>query len=182
MGILTYALVVNAFYQVISRRVMFGKKLADGRRVVGDGTSAFLHLATFPLIGAAYFLLLSAALLFLGGPERDALVIFTTSMAILVAVRVGAYISEPASHDLAKMLPLGLLGVFLVQQEFTTFVDAVEQMLRLVDHAAILAMYFGFVVLMEYGLRIVWSIRQSVAAKRRAKARAEALAAHQSNR
>ncbi len=162
-GILGYALVVNAFYQVISRRIMFGRKLRDGRIVLGDGKHAVAYIATFPLISLAYFLLLSMALLFLGGSERDPLVIFTTSMAILAAVRIAAYVSEPASHDLAKMLPLGLLGVFLVQQEFTSFVAALRQMFTIVDHFAVVAVYFGFVVFLEFGLRLAWAIKRAVA-------------------
>ncbi len=155
-GILGYALVVNVFYQIISRRIMFGAVRRHGEMRVKGPMGGFAYLLVFPFISFAFFLLLSLSLLFLGGENQDPAVTFTLAMAVVLAVRVAAYFSEPTSHDVAKMLPLGLLGVILVRAEFINVLDSIERMTSIVEHVGLVAVYFGVVVVVEYVLRIIW--------------------------
>lgn len=155
-GILFYGLVVNFFYQLISKRIMFGgTDTAAGRRV-GGPLGGFVYLLMFPLVSFVFFLLLSMALLFLGGEEQNAQLTLTLGMAVVLAVRVAAYFSESTSHDVAKMLPLGLLGVMLVRAEILQLGEAVRQLGDIFDEADLVLLYFGIVVVVEYILRSVW--------------------------
>lgn len=160
-GILVYALLVNFFYQRLDKRVMFGKAGPDGKVRVGGPGRGFIYLIFFPFFSLLYFLLLSAALLFLGGQDQSPIHVFTLAMAIVLAVRVAAYFSESAAHDLAKMLPLGLLGVVLVTSKVLDLVSSVEKMLEIFDHLDVVAVYFGIVVIAEYLLRTIYLIGQS---------------------
>jgi len=160
-GILIYALIVNAFYQVISQRVMFSAKTVDGKRHVGGPGRGFLYLALFPVISLSFFLVISAALLFLGGSEKTPQEVFTLSMAIVAAIRVAAYFSEATSHDVAKMLPLGLLGVFLVNTDFSGLEQSFENMFTILDNLDLVAIFFAIVVFLEYTLRLLYVITQS---------------------
>ncbi len=157
-GILVYALLVNFFYQIISKRVMFGGTSVDGEVRVGGPLHGFLYLIMFPAFSFAFFLLLSVALIFLGPNDQDSRLIFTLAMAVVLAVRVAAYLSEATSHDVAKMLPLGLLGVVLVTAELGNFRDSVQRLGEMWDHIGLVALYFGIVVVTEYMLRSVWLI------------------------
>jgi len=152
-GILAYALIVNTFYQVISKRVMFAGKTVDGEVRVGGPGRGFLYLMLFPLVSFLFFLLLSLSLLFLGGENQTTDQVITLSFAVVAAVRIAAYFSEPTSHDVAKMLPLGLLGVILVQAEFQSLRESVAQLRAFFDHVDLVALYFGVVVVLEYALR-----------------------------
>lgn len=155
-GILGYALIVNTFYQIISKRVMFAGKSVDGELRVGGPGRGFLYLMMFPLVSFAFFLLLSLSLLFLGGENQTPAQVITLSFAVVAAVRIAAYFSEATSHDVAKMLPLGLLGVILVQAQFQSLTESVAQLRSFFDHADLVALYFGVVVVLEYLLRGVY--------------------------
>jgi len=157
-GILVYGLLVNAFYQIISKRVMFARKERNGEVHVGGPGAGFVYLMVFPLFSFLFFILLSAALIFLGGDDgRATTTVFTLAMAIVLAVRVAAYLSEPTSHDIAKMLPLGLLGVFLVDASLVTdYGPAFARLLEIFDHVKLLGVYLLIVVVVEYLLRSVF--------------------------
>lgn len=154
-AILVYALVVNTFYQIISRRVMFGGRRVGGVVRLQGPLHGFLRLLAFPLVSFAFFLVLSMALLFMGDGQSPALTI-TLSMAVVLAVRVAAYVNESTSHDVAKMLPLGLLGVLLVRADAADFARSIRQLEGLVDEAALVGLYFGVVVVVEVVLRSIW--------------------------
>jgi len=164
-----YALVVNAFYQIISKRVMFAGKEESGKIRLGGPGAGFLYLLAFPMVSFAFFLLLSAALLYLGDfAESTGSVenVFTLAMAIVLAVRVSAYFSEATSHDLAKMLPLGLLGVALVRADFTkTFGESLSAITGLLDEWRIVLVYFAIVVIAEYLLRSIYLLSASTRGK-----------------
>jgi FtsH-binding integral membrane protein len=151
VGILAYGLVINLFYQVLSHRVMLGRK--QGKDRVATGARSFAYVIMFPLISFAFFLLLSGALLFLSSGSKSPQTIFTIAMAVVLAVRVAAYFSEATSHDLAKLLPLGLLGVFLVTGEVSTLADSLAQMGEIFRSWQLVLTFFVIVVFAEYLLR-----------------------------
>lgn len=209
LAVLVYALIVNAFYQVISKRRMFADKadvaaeaeiekaMADAKESVAeikaiakegiddeDSRAAaiaaaeesrqavktaeaeikrqkvrghllvreFRALVLVPLVGFLFFLLLSANLVFLGA-ERPPLEIFSLSMAILLAVRLAAYINEPTSHDLAKMLPLALLGFYLIQGDFSGIRAGNEALLELREQWRTIGNFLLLFTLVELVLR-----------------------------
>lgn len=161
-GILVYTLIVNGFYQHLSQRVMFAKEDEEG--VERSGIAGWLSYVTlFPFVSFAFFLLLSIALLFLSEEGQSALEVYTLSMAIVAAVRVAAYVSESASVDLAKLLPLGLLGVFLVRFEFTGLFAAFDQLTRALENLDVLLAFFVVVLVLEYSLRFLRAIWIAIA-------------------
>lgn len=161
LGILAYALVVNAFYQIISRRVMFGGTKVRGKQRLQGPMFGFGQLFLFPLVSFAFFLLLSTALLFLGG-EQSPTLSFTTAMAVVLAVRAAAYINEATSHDVAKMLPLGLLGVILIRADLVDLVASLQRLSALYEEIALVGLYLGVVIVCEYLFRIVWMISRAI--------------------
>ena len=149
-GILVYALLVTGFYKILSRRIMFYSQTRQGRIVPRTA----LYIVTFPFVSFGFFLLLAEALLFMGRPDAEPLHVITIAMAIVLAVRVSAYVNEHASEDLAKTLPLGLLGVFLVTGEFTNVRTSIDKMLQITDHLETIGIFFGILVAVEILLRI----------------------------
>jgi len=157
LGILVYGLVVNFYYQILSHRVMLGRK--QGSRRVSTSGRTFLYLLAFPFISFSFFLILSAALLFLADEGHSPVAIFTTAMAILLAVRIAAYLSESTAHDLAKLLPLGLLGVILVRQDFeTTWSESLGRLRSIWGALDVILFFLLVVVTVEYILRGLWSL------------------------
>ncbi len=214
LAVLVYALIVNGFYQVISKRRMFANKadvkaeediaavmeeakhsaeevkelakadIADPdakaavvdaakdtreavkvaeseiRRQVARGPiwiRELRALVLFPLVGFLFFILLSANLVFIGA-TRPPLEIFSLSMAILLAVRIAAYISEATSHDLAKMLPLALLGFYLVQGDFAGIQHGNEALLELRNQWRVVLQFLLLSTGVEVVLRVIFLI------------------------
>jgi hypothetical protein len=117
VGIALYTLLVFAFYQNISKRNAF-----EFARRPGWGGRLLAVLQTglvFPLMSFLYFAVLALSLFVLAKSETTSL-IFALAMSVVVSVRVTAFLSESASVDLAKMLPLALLGVLLVDPSYAT--------------------------------------------------------------
>jgi hypothetical protein len=156
-GILVYTLIVNEFYQRISKRVMFAKEDEEGNVRTGI-LNWITYVLFFPLVSFAFFVLLSLALLFLSEQGQTPLEVYTLSMAVIGAVRVSAYFSEEASHDLAKLLPLGLLGVFLVRYEFTGILQAASHLKNAASQLDILLAFLVVVLVLEYSLRFLRAI------------------------
>ncbi len=152
-GILVYALIVNLFYQHISKRVMFAGRTVRGRTQVPGPGRGWIYLMLFPIVSFAFFLLLSLSLLFLGSRNQTPAQVVTFSFSLVAAIRIAAYFSEATSHDVAKMLPLGLLGVVIVQAEFSSLAESSRRLRDLVDYADLVAFFFLIVVALEYGLR-----------------------------
>lgn len=67
----------------------------------------------FPFLAYVWFWVLVAMLTFLYN-TKEPQELLLISMAVLTAVRVTAYYNEDLSRDISKILPYGLLGIFLV--------------------------------------------------------------------
>ena len=126
LGIVVYLVFIFEFYRFVARRDVFELRLrryARGR--LGRGIAALEnvlrvvlylveHVVVYPVLITAWYLVFVVLLAFLArglGVETLLLV----AMAVVAAVRVTAYYSEDLSRDLAKMLPLALLGVVILE-------------------------------------------------------------------
>jgi len=80
--------------------------------------------------------------------------ILLVSVALVAAVRATAYYNEDLSRDLAKMLPFALLGVFLVDISYFSFSNSIELVKQMPSFWKTMAYYLGFVIALEFVLRI----------------------------
>ena len=134
LGIVVYLVFIFEFYRFVARRDVFELRLrryARGR--LGRGITAvenalrvvlylLEHVVVYPILITAWYLVFVVLLAFLArrlGIETLLLV----AMAVVAAVRVTAYYSEDLSRDLAKMLPLALLGVVILEGASSVVVD-----------------------------------------------------------
>lgn len=155
LGIAVYSLIVGGLYGLLSQRVMFGRK--NGERRESSKGRTFLFLLLFPLVSFAFFLIVAASLLFLSSSASSILTpleVFTISMATVLAIRLCAYVNEAVAHELAKIMPLGLLGVILVTNKVTSFGDSVASLGKILEHGDVVGLYFVVVVVVELLLRV----------------------------
>lgn len=161
VGIAVYGLFIYFFYEKLSKRNLLGERFQNPGIGVGKALMRGLrYLIVFPVVTFLFFMLLAFSFFFLssGTPFETILLI---SMAVVTGVRIAAYISENTAHDIAKLLPLGLLGVFLVNvnvnvdhlreawSNFQAFLD-VETL------GGVVLRYFIFLVLLESILRLIY--------------------------
>lgn len=157
VGIAVYTLLVILLYVPMSTRMMFARRF--GKREVATRARRFAYVLLFPFLSFAFFLLVAGSMVFMASFSEGDLTprdVMTLSMAIVLAIRVCAYFSEAAAQDLARVMPLGLLGVVLVTNEFSDLRESVENLRAFAEEPGLLALYFVVVVAVEFALRLVY--------------------------
>ena len=85
--------------------------------------------------------------------------VLTTSFAIIAAIRIAAYYSEDLSKDIAKMLPFALLGITLIEPSYFIIEDVIDKIYLLPEFFTVCIQFILLIVLMEWILRTVLTIR-----------------------
>lgn len=154
-GIAAFAILVALLYVPMGTRLMFAKRF--GERAIATPGRRFLYVLFFPLVSFAFFLLVAGTLFAFGGdllPTK----ILVISMATVLAIRVTAYFSETGAQEVAKVMPLGLLGYFLVTDEVQKISEVFDNILSLFDHLDLIFIFFGVVVVVEFLLRAIYEV------------------------
>lgn len=168
VGLAVYAVLVGAFYITLSQRDL------RARAAFGKGPGWSGLFVVLPFVSFGLFLVLSIAFFFLAKsldavPEaqrvRD---LMTISMALVLGVRVTSYISEHAAADLAKLVPLGLLGVLLLDPGYLTVDTPFVRMAMLPGALDIIGRYLIIIIVVELVLRAGWVLTGGRARERRA--------------
>ena len=81
--------------------------------------------------------------------------ILVLSASLVSAVRVTAYVSEELSSDLAKVLPLALLALILVEPDFFSIDLFISRFSQVSGFFTNILYYLFFIVLLELILRAV---------------------------
>jgi hypothetical protein len=157
-GMVVYAIFIFSFYERVSRRLIFAFEV-KGKATQGFGlfwartVYGLKYIFFAPLFLFGWFALLAGLILVMQAamPLEEGLLI---GMAMLATIRVCAYYREQLAEDLAKILPLALLGIFILDR---SGVDLAGFMTKLGDLPVLfgtLAVYFGFMVVLELLLRV----------------------------
>ena len=139
VGIAIYTALVFAFYQTLSRRKPLHFKLSDRVGWRGRLGRTAERVVAFPVASFLYFAVLAVAL-FVMAKSQSVEQILLLSMATIVGVRVTVHLSEAMSNDLAKLVPLSLIAVVLVDPGYLTFSAAWG---RFVDATRICGLSWG---------------------------------------
>ncbi|MFT4309216.1 MAG: hypothetical protein ACMXYL_01895 [Candidatus Woesearchaeota archaeon] len=171
-AIVVFALFIFSFYRFFAKRNMFELNLTQYITSKHPFLSSLYHILLylleyaiiFPIITFGWFLLISLSIGIVS-EGTDPSTIFFVAIAIAGAVRMCSYYSEQLSQELAKTLPLALLGIFLVQGDLTSYTGSLDIIRELPSHASVLLYYFVFVILLEFTIRITHAIRYAILKK-----------------
>lgn len=169
VGVAIYSIFIFNFYRFLGRKDIFELDLEYLERLKGRSFRTFFaiisyvakYLIFFPIVAFTWFGVLSLLLAFLakGQPVES---IFLVAMAVLSAVRVAAYYNEDLSKDLAKILPFALLGIFLIDLSYFSISATIVSLQSAVSAWENIVYYLGFVIFLEFSLRVVSAFFQSV--------------------
>ncbi len=81
-------------------------------------------------------------------------------MTILASSRLTAYYNEDVSREVAKLIPLALLGVFIVDPTYFSMEVVVDRFLRLPSMLYLILQYLSYIVVLELALRLIHNIRE----------------------
>jgi hypothetical protein len=163
-----YAVLVGTFYKNLSRRDIFRLHLEKYgfqrdaftalRRFWDVLLYLFKYFFVFPLIVFAYFVVLAAILFFLA-KSHSVETILLIALSVVTAVRLTAYYSQEIAVDLAKVLPLALLGVALIDPSFFS-VELAQERLNAVPGLARQALgLLAVPIVVEWVLRIFLTLK-----------------------
>ncbi len=161
IAIAIYSILIWHFYRFIATRDCFKISMRKHPKLIG-----FLkYFFAFPFVAFIFFIGFSLLMLFLTrGYEIEA--VLSTSFAIIAAIRIAAYYNEDLSKDVAKMLPFALLGIFLVDPSYFRFEDIMSRINSLPEFFTLSIQFILFVVLLEWILRILLTIRYAIIKKK----------------
>ncbi|MFA5763909.1 MAG: hypothetical protein WC915_03775 [archaeon] len=180
ISIAIYAIVIWHYYRLLARRDFFHFEETDGegfgawfKNFFEEIAFIFKYILFFPLISFIFFTLFSL-MLFLLSKEQTIQQILFIGAAVIAATRITAYYNEDLSKDLAKMVPLALLGVFIVQADFFSTEILIARINELPNFMIEIASFILFFLVLEIVLRIVYgfvSVNKSDKLKRHEKIR-----------
>lgn len=162
-----YAVFVFELYHFISDKDIFDlsfRQYARGKtekmKNVFRGLLYVLkYLVVYPLLVVIWYLVFAGFLSFLAkGHTTNTLLL--ASVAFVSTVRIAAYYHKNLAEDLAKMLPLALLGIFLTDVTSFSFDQGVQYLVTLPDHATKIIYYAAFTILLEFVLRMFQILRR----------------------
>jgi hypothetical protein len=163
VGIAVFTLISLLFYKMLSKRSMFGKESGD--EILSSPGRHWAHILLFPFVSFGFFLMLAAAFLFLTGTAgssdtfiHDTKDILAVAMAVVLSVRVLAYLNREASEEVGKIMPLGLLGVFLLVNPSDSVFESVKRMGDLYREWQATLVVFAAIVFAEYVLFAIAAI------------------------
>lgn len=174
IGMFIYAVFVWHFYRKLAKRDIFelnlqkynipGDKYANLKKV----GSVFLYILEYGIIFPVYtffwFSVFSLFLLILG-KNISVEQIILVSITFVSTIRVTSYYKEDLSNDLAKLLPLAMLAILLTDPSFFSMELLTERLTKTTELWTRILQFMVFTILLEWTLRILYSIKQSIRTK-----------------
>jgi hypothetical protein len=156
-----YATFVWSFYKSISKRDLFKLNVATDHSIRTSIIYVLKYLITFPVLTFLWFAGLSV-ILFLLAKTQDTEMILMMSMALVAAARATAYYKEGIAEEISKLLPLGVLAMFIVDPSYFTTSTAISRFMEMQNLGYLLMEYLYFTVLLEFGLRIIFLSKRAI--------------------
>lgn len=162
IAIVLYAIFVFKFYKFLAKRDIFKLELHKYYKTKIDQFKDFLHimfhileyLVIFPLFAFFWFIILTILLIFMSQAKEVNLIIIV-SAAIVASVRILSYYSEELAMELAKLVPLTLLAVFISSSSSLSFTQRIDLIKDIPGLWQICVYCLVLFVLIEVFLRMV---------------------------
>ncbi len=167
LAIVLYGIIVWNFYSSLGRRDIFHAEHEHGigwvvkLRNSVRSVSLFLdYLIVFPLISVIWFCILSLFMILFSSTTniQEKMII---SVALIFATRIAAYYNEDLAKDLAKIIPFGLLGVYLADPKFFSLDLAINQFMQIqnVEVLSKISVSIALIIMLEWGLRLLYKLK-----------------------
>jgi hypothetical protein len=159
--IFLYAFFVWKFYRFIATKNIFGFDLNKYNKtshpfltkLIAGSFYLLEYIIILPFIIFFWFAIFTLFLVLLtDNLEINALL--TVAAVIVAVVRLASYYKEDLAKDLAKLLPLTLLAVSLLNQNFFNFEKILNHLSALPSFFGKIIVYLAFIIILEVLLRL----------------------------
>ncbi len=155
-----YALFVWKFYKFMARKNILKLELSEyataGQKFLAGMLFFIQYIVVMPLIVFFWFSVLSLILLILAKGQAMEQVLFISAVFI-AATRISAYLSEDLAREIAKILPLTVLGVFALNPN-TFAMPLTEKLKDIIIFFPNIKNYLLFIFCVEVFFRLVNSV------------------------
>ncbi|MCX6816133.1 MAG: hypothetical protein NT120_04765 [Candidatus Aenigmarchaeota archaeon] len=173
LPLLVYTLLLAAFgifiwhfYRSMSKRDLFHLVIKDNKTKLQKRIFYVIkYLFLFPLLVFIWFAGMTIILFFLS-KAQSVETILLMSMALISAARITAYYKEELSQEIGKILPLAVLGIFMVDPTFFSLPLTISRFYELPSLAVLLVNYFLFTIVLEFVLRVLLTIKRRVSTRK----------------
>ncbi|MFA5050000.1 MAG: hypothetical protein WC501_03250 [Candidatus Micrarchaeia archaeon] len=162
-----YAILIYLFYKFVSRRDVFGFDISQYKKkkskeifpkIFNFVLSILKYGLIFPVIVFIWFAGFSV-MLFVFSKSLNIDQILILSITVVSAIRILSYVKEELAADVAKLLPLTLLGVFLSNPDFFSFYLLDQRIYLLGAFVKDIIHFLLFCILLEWILRVIFFLR-----------------------
>lgn len=168
-SIFIYAFLIDKFYHFVAKRDVFGiakdEKLFKGQTFltwVWQTIQTIIHYGgIFPFFVFIWFAGFSVILSVMAksmAPEQ----LLLLAVTFVAAIRISAYYSEDLAKDLAKLIPLALLALLLVEPSFFS-TNLLEERVKAIGTLIPQSLSFlAFIMILEWCLRLLLWIKNAI--------------------
>ena len=155
-----YGIFIWAFYKSISKRDLFQLTISDHRKRWQIKIAYVLkYLILFPVLTFLWFAALTVILFFLSRSQATETILLM-SMALIAGARISAYYKEELSQEIAKILPLAVLGIFVVDPSFFSLSLTLSRFYQVPSLIILLVNYLLFTIVLEFVLRVFVAVKK----------------------
>jgi|SRR3989338_7254170 len=144
------------YYKQLARRDLFDASELDLDKKFTNMFNRVVYflkyLFIFPMYSFVWFLIFSF-LLFVLSKSRPIEDVLFLGIIVVSATRIAAYVSERLAEDMAKLLPLTMIAIFLMDPKAVTFQTFTSSFPVLLNQFPRVAKYLLFIIVIEWLLR-----------------------------
>ena len=163
VGVAIYGFLVFHFYRFLARKEILKLDLSKHnqarrpllRKIIAVIFNIVVSLILFPTLIFFWFVVM-AGLLYLMNSDRSIESIMLAAMGVVAAIRVCSYYSASLATDVAKILPLALLGIMLIDSSLLGLSESAEGIREAAIRWETVIYYLVGVVVLEFVLRLAW--------------------------
>ncbi len=157
-----YAVLIWHFHRFVATRdfFRFNSERFRFEGFIGKVRDVVVYLLEYAVIYPIFvfvFFIVFAFLLLVLSSSLSVDSVLVTSIALVSAIRISSYYNEDLAKEVAKLFPLVVLSVFLVNPSFVSWPDLVGKVALLPSFVRLALQFVLFVVLLEWSLRFLRS-------------------------
>lgn len=160
--IAAFAVFVWIFYKSISKRDLFQLNIQDKKKrwqmII---IHVLKHLVLFPIFTFLWFAAMTIVLFFIS-KSQSTQTIMLISMAMIAAARITAYYKQEIAQEIAKIMPLAVLGLFVADPTFFSFDMTIAHFYEVPLLVPLLLDYLAFAVLLEFLMRFLLLLKHRI--------------------
>ena len=164
-GLLVYGIIIWEFYSTLAKRDLFKinlKPYMSKWEKAGEVIIFFFkYTIAFPLYTFFWFILLSIFLIVLS-KSLSMQEIFFVSIAVISFTRAAAYYKKELASDVAKIIPLSFLTLFLIDPTFLSVELLLTRWEEFLSSFPGVLIYLLFTVCLEWILRILYLLKLNI--------------------